>query len=372
MTRVTAKPWTRLFGRWLLIGGAVAGLALLMLVLAGVFKPKVPTDERLAVGDGPSSGRPAEGASIVQVRRLVRPRVETAVGTVRAVHEAAVASKLLARVAEVNVKAGDAVDQGDVLVRLDDAELQARLKQAEAAQVSANAALERAVADHERATKLIERQAISRAEFDQINAALKTANAEIIRTQQAAEEARVLLDFATIRSPLTGIVIDKRIEPGDTASPGQVLVSLYEPNRMQMIVTIRESLAMRLKVGDQVPARLESLDHECLATVSEIVPQAEAASRSFLVKVTGPCPPGVYSGMFGRISIPLEDEEILVVPAAAIVRVGQLDMVDVVANGDVHRRSVQLGRSAEDGYEVLSGLRDGEKVMLQDTKASRS
>ena len=65
------------------------------------------------------------------------------------------------------------------------------------------------------------------------------------------------------------------------------------------------------------------------------MPEAQAESRSFQVKVTGPCPPNVYSGMFGRIFIPLEDEDVLIVPPQAVRRVGQLDEVDVVEEGAV-------------------------------------
>ncbi len=61
---------------------------------------------------------------------------------------------------------------------------------------------------------------------------------------------------------------------------------------MQLIASVRESLAIRLGVGQSVPARLDTIDYECLATISEIVPEAQAESRSFQVKVTGPCPPG--------------------------------------------------------------------------------
>ena len=101
-----------------------------------------------------------------------------------------------------------------------------------------------------------------------------------------------------------------------------------------------------------------------MATISEIVPEAQAESRSFQVKVTGPCPPNVYSGMFARIFIPMEDEEVLIVPPAAVRRVGQLDEVDVVEGGVVHRRAVQLGRTLDEGREVLSGLGEGERVVL--------
>jgi len=82
------------------------------------------------------------------------------------------------------------------------------------------------------------------------------------------------------------------------------------------------------------------------------------------VKVVGPCPPGVYSGMFGRIEIPLEDEELLVVPAAAILQVGQLDLVDLVVDGRLQRRSVRLGRPLDGRTEVLAGLKEGDRVAL--------
>jgi len=280
------------------------------------------------------------------------------------VHEAAVASRLLARVVEVKVKAGQAVQQDDVLVRLDDKDLQARHKQAEAAFESAKASQENAVAEFARAKQLMTSKAIARQEYDRAATTFRTAEADLARSEQAVQESKSLLAYATIKAPLTGIVIDKKVEVGDTVTPGQTLVALFNPGKMQMLASVRESLALKLSVGQKVPGRIESLDHECEATISEIVPESQASSRSFIVKVIGPCPPGVYSGMFGRIYIPLEDEDIVVVPAAAIKRVGQLEMVQVVEDGKVRRRNIQTGRSIGADMEVLAGLRPGEKVVL--------
>jgi membrane fusion protein (multidrug efflux system) len=350
----------RFVSRFVVALGMAAGLVVLLLVLAGVFRSKVDTSRPL-----PSASPLAGGETTAVVRLVRRPRTETAVGSVEPVHEAAVASKLLARVVEVKVAAGQTVTQGDVLVRLDDADLKSRLEQAESAVHAAQSRADRAKADYDRAESLVASKVVTRAEFDQLTSDLKTAQAELRRSQQAVGEARVLLSYATIRAPLTGVVIDKRVEAGDTVSPGQVLVTLYEPNRMQLVATVRESLAERLKVGSEVRARLDALGHDCPATIREIVPQAEAATRSFTVKVTGPCPPGVYSGMFGRIFIPLADEELLVVPRDAVSHVGQLSLVDVVEGNMVSRRSVQLGRALPEGYEVLSGLRAGEKVVVR-------
>lgn len=358
MKRLLRSLRSRVAVRLVSIVATVAGLGWLMLALAGFFTRKVP------LVDSSPQRVPIPHTRVGEVRLVQQPRSETAVGSVRPVHEAAVASKLLARVAEVRVTAGQAVRQGDLLVQLDDENLRTRVKQAEAALAAAQATLERAVSEHTRAQTLLEKNAVARAEFDQAVAAKKTAEAELQRARQALEEANITLEYAAVRAPLSGIVIEKRISVGDTATPGQVLLTLYEPNRMQLVTTVRESLALRLKVGDQVRARLDVLDHDCLATVSEVVPQAESASRSFTVKVTGPCPPGIYSGMFGRISIPLEDEPVLIVPAAAIVRVGQLELADVIQHGVVQRRAVRVGRQGDAGYEVLTGLRAGDQVVL--------
>lgn len=334
------------------------GLGVLLLVLAGVFQKKVPTEQ--VQPSGPS----VADLPVAEVRLIRRPRYESAVGTVRAVHEAAVASKILARITEVRVKAGQAVATGEVLVRLDDSDLQARLKQSEAALVAAKAEKEKADRDYQRAQSLIASGGISREDIDQRETARRTKAAAVERAEHTLQEAKVLVEYATIRAPITGIVIDKRVEAGDTATPGQVLVTLFNPKRMQMIATVRESLARRLTVGQKVRGRLEALNQECEATISEIVPEAQVASRSFAVKVTGPCPPGAYSGMFGRIFIPLDDEEVVVVPAAAVEHVGQLDLVRVVEDDGPRRRSVQLGRKLDQGYEVLAGLKPGEKVVL--------
>jgi len=102
----------------------------------------------------------------------------------------------------------------------------------------------------------------------------------------------------------------------------------------------------------------------CRGRVSEIVPEAETASRTFSVKVTGPCPPDVYTGMFGRLLIPLDEQEVLVVPKSAVRRVGQLELVDVVTDGRRLRRAVKTGRNYGEDVEILAGLHEGESVVV--------
>ena len=122
-----------------------------MLWLAGKFSPKVP----MTADAGQTQASPIEG-QVVTVQLVRLPLSESAIGTIRAVHETTIGSKLLARVVEVNLKAGQKVKAGDILVRLDDTDLRAKLQQSNAAVASIEAARAQAAADEKRYASLIE------------------------------------------------------------------------------------------------------------------------------------------------------------------------------------------------------------------------
>ncbi len=353
MMRVTAQAGG-------LLVAAVAVVAAI-LWLAGAFHPKIDAPANAAAGGG--TALPA-GATLVTARRVSIPQTETAVGSIRAVHESAIASKLLAKVNSVEVQAGTRVKAGDLLVRLDNADLVARHAQASARVEAAGAARDQARVEHERAQALAERNNAAAIELQRAEAALRSAEAELSAAERARDEAETILAYATVRSPMDGQVVDRQVEPGDTVSPGQVLLKVYDPTRMQLVASVREGLSQRLQVGQPIGVRVDALHRQCEGTIAEIVPEAESDSRSFLVKVTGPCPPGIYSGMFGRVLIPLGEELVLVIPRAAVRRVGQLALVLVADETSVQRRAVQLGRTFGDDVEILSGLREGERVVL--------
>lgn len=348
--------------RTLLIGAAfTAVVVLLLLWLAGTSRRKI--DNQPHQDAAPPAGRPAGDVDTVAVRSITRPRVEFAVGTVEAVHKSAVASKLLAKVTAVNVVAGQSVKQGDVLVTLDDTDLRARVEQADAVLQSALAHQTQAQTEYDRVKGLFDIDSAARIELDRVTTGLRAAEAEVVRSRQALQESETVLDYSVIRSPIDGIIVDKRVQPGDTATPSQVLLTLYDPSKMQLVASVRESLTHRLHVGQKIGVRVDALTKTCQGTVSEIVPQADATSRTFSVKVTGPCPPGIYSGMFGRLLVPLEDEALLVIPASAVQQVGQLNLVEVVQDDRLQRRAVQLGRTLDGGLvQVLSGLREHERI----------
>lgn len=379
-----AAPSGSARSRLLWAGGAVAfvaGVVALMLWLTGAFHPKV----------GPARGAKSEptavmgravppGAAVVPVEERTIPLTELASGTIEAAYRSDVAAKLLAKVIEVRVVAGQKVAKDEPIVLLDDADLQARLGQAEASAAQATAALDQARIEAKRIEEALQGGAANPIEAERARNRVREAEAGLDRAKRGVEEAKTVLAYAVIRSPMTGVIVDKRVQPGDTVTPGQVVASVYDPTRMQLVASVRESLAIGLEVGKPISVQIDALGHQCSGLVSEIVPQSEAGSRSFQVKVTGPCPDGVYAGMFGRLLLPLGEEKVIVIPARAVRRVGQLDLVDVVLgdgarSADTERgstlRTVRLGRTLGDDVEVLSGLRVGESVVVPAAGATR-
>lgn len=353
---------TGLLGKIVLSLVAGVGVILLMLWLAGGFKPKVSAEPVAAAGAGQ---RPISG-ELVAVRTIRVPRTESAVGTIRAVHEASIAAEVLAKVVAMNVQAGQAVKKGDVLVKLDDEEFAARLRESAAVVAAVEAARDQAKIEYNRVLDLHRQNAAADIELQRADTALKDTEARLEQSRQSQRAAAKNLDNTIIRCPFDGVVIEKYVEVGDTVAPQKLLLTIYDPTRMQLVANVRESLINHVQRDQSLDVHIEAIDKNCKGVVTEIVPQSDIASRTFAVKVRGPCSPEIHSGMFGRLIIPLDEEEWLVIPKAAVRRVGQLDLVDVVAEegGALERRVVRLGRTHDGDVEVLSGLRAGEQIAM--------
>ncbi|MCA8974133.1 MAG: efflux RND transporter periplasmic adaptor subunit [Planctomycetes bacterium] len=350
--------------RPLLVALGILAMVLLLVWLMGGFHaripPGAPAPETRQAPDGPRFTAELED----------HVRTETAIGTIRAVRETVVASRILGRVKTLAItRAGQPVQQDELLVELEATDLQALLDQARAQFDAAGSRRDQARSDLERTESLARQNIAAPAKVDSDRNAYAAAMAEVDRAEKAVAGAETALGFARITAPIAGIVVDKQINQGDVVQPGQPICTIYDPTRLQLVAIVREELAGRLEIGQAVDVTLDALGERCQGTVAEIVPMAQAQSRSFEVKVTGPCRPGIVTGMFGRLHVPIGTAAELRVPRTAVLGIGQLDFVDVVtAAGTLQRRFVRTGRSDGDSIEILSGLAAGE-VVLQNATA---
>jgi len=344
-------------------GIPVVVIVLMMAWLSGTFHRGTIRPGRVEAAQVSAAGVP-----VFTVSAITAPQVAEAVGTVQPQLKTTVSARVTANVIELPVAAGQHVHKGDVLVRLDDRDMRARRQQAQEALRRAEATRDLAQSEYDRDKGLYEKAVIPKSEFDITNMRLKTSTADVAGLQQAHHDAEVTLGYTVIRSPYDGVVIDKLSDVGDLAAPGKPLLTMYESGRLWLEAAVPEEQSGEIHIGKSYQVRLDSLGKVMSGRLVEIVPSADSSSRTITARVTIPQTEGVFPGLFGRVLIPVGERQRVAIPDAAILRVGQLAMVDVEEAGTLRRRSVQVGRQLGDQVEILSGLVPGEKVSLAPRK----
>lgn len=299
---------------------------------------------------------PAETLPVVAVRvQTVQPQqhlaVEEVVGTVRARLRATVEAKVSGRVEQLLVKQGQSVSAGELLAQLDAREMQARLD-------SARAVREQAEAELKRARSLLDNAALSRAEFDAVQARQRVAEAMV-------KEMETMLGYARVTAPFAAVVTRKLADVGDLAAPGKALLELEDPSALRLEADVPEALIGRVRLGDKLAAHVATSSAALEGVVSEIAPAADPASRTFLVKLDLPTTTALRSGQFARVAVPVGEISSLRVAASAVVQRGQMELVFVETNRIAQLRLVKTGKRVSGEVELVSGVEAGERVVTE-------
>ncbi|NGO40447.1 efflux RND transporter periplasmic adaptor subunit [Limisphaera ngatamarikiensis] len=329
---------------------AIPFLCLFLGVLTGCHRPH----------SGPAESAPSLPAATVKVQpveRLRRWATEEVVGTVRPKLRAALEAKVQARIEEMLVVPGQSVRAGELLVRLDDREIRARYEQA-------RAVYEQAERDFRRREKLFQEQTISRAEYDAAEAQLRVAAA-------ALQEAETQLGHTRIVAPFDGVITAKHADVGDLAVPGRALLEIEDPKALRLEADLPEALLDRVQLGQTLTVRVPAAQVTLEGTVSEITPVADPRTRTFPVKVDLPARPGLRSGQFGRLLVPVAEVEAIRVPVRAIHVKGQMELAYVVKEGRAELRLVKTGKRLGEEVEVVSGLAAGESLVVESDRPLR-
>ena len=310
-------------------------------------------------GDGRGSGSvPNLPSVVVKTQAAVsRPHVgtEEVVGTVRSKLRAAVEPKVSGRVLVYAAVPGQMVKAGDLLATLDAREIQAKVDQAKAV-------LDQARRDFARQEKLIATNATTRQEFDAAQARVEVGEA-------AVSEAETMMSYARVTAPFDGVVTRKLADVGDLAMPGKPLLEIEAPTDLRFEADLPEALLASVKLGAKMNVNVSSVNKPLEAVVSEIAPVADPVSRTFQVKLDLPDADGLRTGQFGRVSVPVTEVMLLLVPKTAVIKRGQMEFVFVVSEGKAALRLVKTGKSINGQVEILSGLEEGEQVVISDPAA---
>jgi RND family efflux transporter MFP subunit len=316
-------------------------------------------------------------------------------GTLEARVSTTISPKIAGRIAEVLVDQGDTVEAGQLLVRLDDEELQQQVEIARANLEAAKAALERLMADKNRAIavfeqskrhlarmlSLKERNATSQDEVDRAVESRAIATADVTRAEAAITEGqknllaaektleyhRARLSDTIIKSPFGGLVVDRQREAGDIAIPGSAVLTVISTDVLWISAWVDETEMSKLSVSQ--PARIafrSQPDHNYPGTIIRFGRQADRETREFVVDVqVSKLPSNWAVGQRAEVFIEIDrQDDALTIPLSALHRREDEEGVFVVENGMARWKAVTLGLRGQEFAEVREGLSESDVVLL--------
>jgi multidrug efflux pump subunit AcrA (membrane-fusion protein) len=408
LPRLSRKGWGFVLGGTVLLAGGTWGL------LHFTRTPQAP--ETAAV--------PAIAVNTLTVRSQPIASTLELSGTIHPVDQATLSTRVMGRITQLSLEAGDRFRKGEVLARVDvqdiaaqtnqarlgvaqaksalaqtQAELlrsQAALNQLESQKIEAQAALQLAQIDQRRMAQLHREGAVSQERLDQANTTLSQAQAKVaqvnagIRQAQAAIQqaqaaigqsraavnqaaegvtsASVNESYGTIVAPFDGVVVQKLAYEGEMAAPGTALLKVENPDRLQLEISVPEENLRFVHVGQPVKVQVDAVNQTLNATIQQIVPAADPNSRSFLVKIPINGSDKLISGMFGRIALPHGSQNGISIPTRALVQRGQLQGVYVVETNAANQpiavlRWVKTGKTYNGQVEITAGITAGDRII---------
>jgi len=339
-----------------------------------------------------------------------------AVGTVRSKTTSVLSSKTVGNILAVHVREGDRVQMAQLLIEIDDRDTQAQLQKAQAglrevrdaeeeidqniyaaesAREAAEAGRSLAAATFKRYSTLLEQKSVSQQEFDEVQAKLRVAEAEVDRADRMLQalkakksqvlakaeqvkadmaSAQVYVGYSRILSPINGVVTSKQAEIGLLAAPGVPLLTVEDNSSYRLEVSVEDSMLRKIHLDTPARVSIDALGpQEFSSRVTEIVPASDPGSRSSTVKIDlfdgkggSIDQPILRSGLFGKARFPIGQKQVLKVPQRAILQSGQLVSVLIVDSSNILRlRLIKTGKQYGDQFEVLSGLNDGDRIVVE-------
>jgi multidrug efflux pump subunit AcrA (membrane-fusion protein) len=354
----------------------------------------------LVIGCGGGSEGPTQKVESVQGIRTAKIQIQTvpdeiaAPGSVIAASTAQVAARTMGTVLQVAAREGDTVKRGQLLAQLDERELAARRNSAQAGEQASNAGVEQAAKavaaaqaqgdvakkTYDRYVYLKEQKSVSPQEFDEVaakyqaaQAGLEQAKAGLQQAQAGALQAKSELlaassvaGYARIVAPFDGRVVRRQVEPGSLVSPGMPLFVVEDTGRYQLEVTLPGDALLAIHKGSTARVQMDEQSQKTIpGKVAEIEGGADPAAHTAKARIDLAKDPTVQSGLFGRAFFVNGEKRALIVPTDALVERGQLRGIYLVSSdGVAHFRLLTLGKSDGTQVEVLSGLNDGETLVL--------
>ena len=350
---------------------AAAGCALVAVLASGLFRRSAEEEGGVGI---PVAVSVVRKGSITDELSLT--------GNIEAASDVDLYSKVSGRLEELKKDAGDEVKEGEVVARIDDQDLEARLNQARAEVDVARAELKKAGADlhrekraRDRVLRLFESGVESEDLFDKADTAYKSALAayelgesNVWNREAHLEQDRILLNETTIESPVNGFVAKKYVDTGSMIAATTPILKVVNIDTVDVVVSVPEVKLSAVKVGSPAAIRVDAYPLEDFSgKIVRISPWVDLKTRSSAVEVAIANPAHhLKPGMFARVTLEIEQrEDVPLIPKDAVLLVGGNTAVFVVEGGAARSRKVRTGMERGNVVEVLEGLEGGERLIVR-------
>lgn len=284
-----------------------------------------------------------------------------------------ISAQMMGKVSEVNIKEGDTVSQGQVLAKLDDSQLSAQLNQAQAtyqgtmnSQKQAKINLDNAAATLARTKSLYTEGAVAKVQLDNDQKAYDLAksqydssiNSGVSGAKASVDNISAQVNNAIIKSPILGIVVSKNITVGETATVGNILMSVADMSSLKLKGTVSQAALPYIKKGDTVDLFVDIYpDKTFQGTITEIGSMSVSTGAYFPIEISMLNTDQLASGISAHADIKAKGTDHLIVPASAVVENNGDSYIFIIKEGIALKTMVMTGLKNDDEIEIIKELK---------------
>lgn len=307
-------------------------------------------------------------ADVVTVTLGSVPLTSVVPGAVVPDQKAQIASRLMGYIKNLDVKVGQEVKRGDLLFSIDSGDIKSQISQANSAYQQALAALKDANLDYKRFTKLYKEDSVSKQQYDKIKLQYSVAQENLASAKSGLSQAKSQLNYANVKAPFDGVIVQKMAVAGSLAAPGNPVVVMENLKSLSVQTQVSADLYAVLRNGDTAKVMIDGIKKPFVGTIYTLVSAADPKTRTHTVKLSLPNVNDVNSGTFARVIFKRGERQTMMLPVSAVINRAGIEGVFVVENGHAFFHMVRTGATMDGMVEVQSGLALGEQIVISNNQ----
>jgi len=319
-----------------------------------------------------ANNRQSHSVQLIKVKQQNLPVILTVPGKVVVKNQLKVASRITGFIEQINFDEGDIINPGDVLVKIDNAQIEAAIKGANAAVLAAKAELMDAEEDVKRVKKLVKSKLAAEDDLRNANVRKISTKANLVTAEAEFISKRKERRYVNITSSVKARVRERFFDPGELATVGQEILLLDVLGGMELEVYLPSTSMSSVTVGQTINVVIDLSSGPQESKVNSIVHAVDDVTRRYKVRLSLPGTINLTAGQFGVAHIVLRQQSATVIPDSTITQRAGIEGVFVAdASGVLRFRSVRLGKNWENLREILAGLKPDELVVNHPTNCLR-